>query len=120
MIVCLADVCMTGPEERLIGPIKMTINNKIKFEFDYEDKEIIMKIVNIILNNPYCCREEIKKTTLNELEINLENIEKTLEKINRLEIQMEEDAIDYYRKCLFYIIIEGYPEDYFLDKELEK
>ena len=66
MTVCLADVCMTGPEERLIGPIKMTINDKIKFEFDYEDKEVIMKIVNIILNNPYCCREEIKKTTLNE------------------------------------------------------
>ena len=116
----MADVCIEGPEERLIGPVKMIIKDKIRLEFDYEEKEIIIQILEIILNNPYCHKMEIKESTLNNKKINLEEIEKKIEKSNILQIEMGKEANDYYKKCLFYIVLENYPEDYFLDKEFEK
>ena len=98
----------------------MIIKDKITFEFDYEEKEIINQILEIILNNPYCHKKEIKESTLNNEKIKLEEIENKIEKSNILKIEMEKEAIDYYKNCLFYVVLENYPEDYFLDKEFEK
>jgi hypothetical protein len=82
--------------------------------------------MKIILNNEYCTKEEIIEITMNnkKIEINDNTIEKKIdqskENINIIEIQLDEESLSYYKGCVFYKIIEGYPEDYFLDKELEK
>ena len=122
----IADVCFHGPEERIINAVKISIKDKLKLEFPNSEKKTVKNIMKIILNNEYCTKEEIIEITMNnkKIEINDNTIEKEIdqskENINIIEIQLDEESLSYYKGCVFYKIIEGYPEDYFLDIELEK
>ena len=120
MRVQIADMCIDGPEKRMIGYVKMTIKEEILLEFDKEQEKIIEGMLEIIGNNPYCEIEEIKEIKINGIKTSMEEINEKIEKSNKLEIKMTKEAIDYYRGCIFYLVMENYPEDYFLDKEFDR
>ena len=122
----IADVCFEGPSERIINSTKITLKDKLKIEFDMSEKKTVEGLLEIILDNPYCTLKEIEEIRLDgqtlkkEKKMIIEKINSLEKNNNTLEIKLNEECLGYYKGCVFYKIVEGYPEDYFLDLELEK
>lgn len=122
----IADVCFEGPEERTINTVKLSIKKTLKLEYDNSEKKIVKEIIQILLNNKYCTKEEIIKIHINDKKIEIDEISitdeinKSEKENNEIEFYLNDECLKYYKGCVFYKIIEGYPEDYFLDIELEK
>ena len=122
----IADVCFEGPSERIINSTKLTLKDKLKIEFDISEKKTVEGLLEIILDNPYCTLKEIEEITLDNQSLKkdktmiLEKINSLTKDDNTLEIALNKECLGYYKGCVFYKVVEGYPEDYFLDLELEK
>jgi len=122
----IADVCFLGPEERIINATRINIDKTLKIEFDISKIKTVKGIMKIIMNNIYCTIDEIIKIKINENISEkdekkiIENIKKENLKKNKIEIYLDEECLKYYKGCVFYKVVEGYPEDYFLNLELKR
>ena len=123
------EVIKDGPIERLINGIFIKYNEtdiSIILYFEKEVQDTAIDIVILEINDPHL---DIENIELNGGILDLSKDEKKftelfltkVDKNNQVKIKFKTIDDFYYEiGCIFYMICEGYPEYYFLNKELDQ
>lgn len=129
--LCKAEVLKSGPSERQIDNVFIKFNEnekKISLQSSQKNKLLLTNILNVILCD--LCWQDLDKTILYFGINNQEIMDRDYQTLIEKTLKIEDDClivdiivinnIFYYEEgCCIYKMIPGYPDDYFLDKELK-
>jgi hypothetical protein len=119
------EIVQSGPLRRTLNDVNIYFdfeNLKIEYTFSSKDK---LSFIDILFLSIFDEAFEVDKLMINSIEVALDEPADVFEKIYSLLVDGNNVAevfskyIYYENGCAYYLICPGYPEDYFLNKELE-